>query len=301
MNDSALRQACYDLAPLARSGLVITHGNGPQLGLLMRQIADGERASLDEMNARTEGWLGYHIEQELGSALSRFRLGDTTGKVVTLLTRVEVNPDDPAFAEPDKPIGRRLSKAEAKRLADKPGYTLLPEGDGYRCLVASPEPVRCLQAAAVSELLQQNFSVVCAGGGGIPVARGGDGEFSGVDAVIDKDRASALLAEQLNARLLILATDVDGVYPQWPPEGKSGQRPIARIGAGELASMNLEAGSMGPKAEAAARFAERTGNPAVIGSIDDLALLGNLRAGTRVTAHGPAAQEQDEQEQDEAA
>lgn len=289
----SLLRACQNLAPLAKSGLVITHGNGPQLGLLLRRMQDTEPPGLDVMNALTEGWLGYPIEQALENALNRSRPGEMTGSVVSLLTRVEVAADDPAFVQPEKPIGPRLTRAEAERLAAYPGYTLEPDADGYRCLVASPNPQFCLQAGAISRLLKHGYSVICAGGGGIPVTSNNAGQFEGAEAVIDKDRVSALLAEQLDARLLVLATDVKGVHPDWPARKQNvNSRPLQHIAASALASMDLDAGSMGPKAQAAADFAERTGNAAVIGSIDELAQLVCLKAGTRVTRNGPSTQDE---------
>ncbi|MGH0033127.1 MAG: carbamate kinase [Myxococcota bacterium] len=234
----------------AEHDLVVTHGNGPQVGRLAREsAAEGAPRTLDVLDAETEGMLGYWIEQALRNALPG-------REVATLLTQVEVAGDDPAFAHPTKPIG----------------------ADGR--LVASPRPLRILALPAIRRLADAGVLVVCAGGGGIPVVRDADGGLSGVEAVVDKDRTAALLAAELGAAMLLLLTDVDAVHRSWPGR----DAPIRAIAPAALRALPLDAGTMGPKAEAACDFVERTGGVAAIGALDDAAELVAGRAGTRVAS-----------------
>jgi carbamate kinase len=195
---------------------------------------------------------------------------------------VEVDPGDPAFLDPTKPIGPVYEEAEARGIQAKRGWTFRPEGGGFRRVVASPRPTGVLQLQAIRWLLERGAIVICAGGGGIPTVRREDGRLDGVDGVIDKDRASALLADDLDADILILATDVDAVYLGW---GSAGPRRLAEVKASELRLHDFDPGSMGPKVEAACRFVERSGHPerrAVIGALIDLEAMAKGRAGTRV-------------------
>jgi carbamate kinase len=255
--------------------LVVAHGNGPQVGLLALQseaYREVRPYPLDVLGAQTEAMIGYVIEQELGNLLP------TEQHLATLLTMIEVDPADPAFADPTKFIGPIYLEDEARRLAEENGWTVKPDGNAWRRVVPSPRPQRIFEIGAIRTLVEHGVIVVCAGGGGIPTVLE-DGVLRGVEAVIDKDLAAALLAEQLEAGLLVIATDVDGVYTGW---GGPDQRRLGQVTPDELEAMDFAAGSMGPKVEAACRFARRTGRPAVIGSLADIGEIVEGRAGTRV-------------------
>lgn len=268
--------AARALAPAAMEHeLVITHGNGPQVGLLALQAAAYDDVSdypFDVLGAQTEGMIGYLIEQELGNLLPFDK------PVATMLTMTEVDPADPAFTNPTKFVGPVYSEADAERLAQTRGWSVRQDGQLWRRVVPSPAPVRIFESRPVQWLLQQGCVVVCAGGGGIPTMyRPGTRTLIGVEAVIDKDRASAVLAEGLAADLLVVATDVEAVYLDW---GTPEQVAIAAAHPDALKDELFPAGSMGPKVEAAARFARNTGHPAVIGSLADLAGMIVGRSGT---------------------
>jgi carbamate kinase len=273
-----VRTAAAALAPLIRAGhqLVITHGNGPQVGLIALQAAAGPPDGaypLDILDAESERMIGYLIEQELDSALPNdFRLA-------TLLTQIRVDPRDPAFRQPTKPIGPVYGRAKARRLAAERGWAIAADGDGWRRVVASPEPVEILEARVIELLVDQGVTVICAGGGGIPIVERHDGTLVGVEAVIDKDRASALLARVLGADQLLLLTDVDAVYRDW---GGPGECAIGEAGAGDLDPADFDAGSMRPKLEAAIGFASETGRKAVIGRLDDAGAMLTGQAGTTI-------------------
>ncbi len=270
-----VRTAAEALAPIANAHeLVITHGNGPQVGHLALQAAayeDVRPYPLDVLGAETEGMIGYMIEQELGNLLPVER------PLATILTMVEVDPDDPAFRNPTKPIGPVYTEDEARTLANDRGWAVAPDGDGWRRVVPSPLPKRVFEIRPVRWLLEHNVIVICSGGGGIPTAYDDQRKLHGVEAVIDKDRASALLAEEVEADCLILATDVDAVYHDW---GKPEQRPIAQASPGDFRHQDLPAGSMGPKVEAACTFVENTGRRATIGALEDIAKMLAGEAGT---------------------
>ena len=256
--------------------VVLTHGNGPQVGLLALQNEAYGGATpypLDVLGAETEGMIGYLLEQELGNRLPLDRFA-------TVLTQVVVDADDPSFARPTKPIGPVYDEAQARELAARRRWAVARDGDGWRRVVASPEPRAIVELHAIRILVDHGVLVVCMGGGGIPVVEGPDGR-RGVEAVVDKDLASALLAHRLGADALLLLTDVDGVYEGW---GTASERRIRRAAPAELRAMALPPGSMGPKVEAACRFVERGGAFAAIGSLDDAADLVARRAGTIVTA-----------------
>jgi carbamate kinase len=275
-----VKRAVAALLSLFEAGhqLVITHGNGPQVGLLSLQAEAGPRDGaypLDVLDAESEGMVGYLIEQELGNLLPAGRL------VATLLTQIRVDRRDPAFRRPTKPIGPVYSRADAERLAQARGWAVAQDGSGWRRVVASPRPLQVLEARVIELLVSQGVAVICAGGGGIPVIERSDGTLVGVEAVIDKDLASALLARQLGADHLMLLTDVDGVYLDW---GTPAARLIRRAGIGALNAGDFAPGSMGPKVEAAAGFAAEAGRPASIGRLEDAALILAGRAGTRVDA-----------------
>ena len=272
-----VRRACRALAPAALDHeLVVSHGNGPQVGLLALQghaYRPDEASPLDVLGAATEGMIGYLIEQELGNLLPF----DTA--LATILTMTEVDPEDPAFGNPTKPIGPIYTREEADRLAAEQGWVMKPDGPHYRRVVASPEPRRIFELRPIKWLVDRGCVVICAGGGGIPTmyAPGREHWLVGVEAVIDKDRATALLARELDADLLVLATDVDGVYVGW---GSPDRRRIDSATPRTLADLDLAVGSMGPKVEAAVDFVEATGRRAVIGALDDLPAILESRGGT---------------------
>jgi len=259
----------------AANELVITHGNGPQVGLLALE-ADAYTAvkayPLDVLGAESQGMIGYLIVQALR--------GEVDASVVALLTEVAVDAADPAFSAPTKPIGPVYTAEEAQRLAWERGWDIAPDGPYFRRVVASPHPIDIVELDAVETLLDHGSIVVCAGGGGIPVVHDGD-RLRGVEAVIDKDLTAALLAELLHADRLVILTDVPYIERDW---GTPGAEPIAEATPAELRRLEFVAGSMGPKVEAACRFVERTGGEAVIGSLAELAEVAAGRAGTRIVA-----------------
>jgi carbamate kinase len=270
--------ACQALAPVAAEHeLVITHGNGPQVGMLALQAASYDEVStypFDVLGAQTEGMIGYFIEQELGNLLPFEK------PLATLVTMTEVDPADPAFTHPTKFVGPVYTEADAHRLAADRGWTVKPDGPSWRRVVPSPMPVRIFESRPIEWLLSQGSVVICAGGGGIPTMyRAGTRTLVGVEAVIDKDRATTVLAEGLNADLLVIATDVDAVYLNW---GTPEQVAVAVAHPDALPSEQFPAGSMGPKVEAAAAFARNTGKPAVIGSLGGLPGMISGTAGTRI-------------------
>ena len=260
--------------------LLITHGNGPQVGLLALQGAayrPDELYPLDVLGAETEGMIGYMIEQELGNRLPM------QVPFATLLTMVEVDPDDPGFRDPTKFVGPLYAKAEADCIAAEKGWTMKPDGAGWRRVVPSPKPRRIFEIRPIRWLLERGAVVICAGGGGIPTLyeRGRDRHLVGVEAVIDKDLCSALLARELEADLFVMATDVAGVFEGW---GTPAARAIARANPAALAARSFPAGSMGPKVEAACGFAAETGRTAAIGALADIA---GMVAGERGTLVSP--------------
>jgi carbamate kinase len=266
------------VAPIARKHqVVITHGNGPQIGLLALQAAaykDVRPYPLDVLGAETEGMIGYLIEQALGNELPH-------REIATLLTQVEVDGSDPAFAKPSKPIGPIYGPAEAEQLRARTSWTLVPEGCGFRRAVPSPAPRRIREINIIKLLAHSGMIVICAGGGGIPVVATEAGGLHGVEAVLDKDLSSAMLAEEIGADALLLLTDVPAVWTKWP---MSAGRPIAHTKPAELRTFAFDPGSMAPKVEAACRFAERTGRMAGIGAIDQAEAILAGNAGTIVAA-----------------
>ena len=256
--------------------LVVTHGNGPQVGHLALQteaLGTGASDPLDVLGAESEGMIGYLLAREL-----RARVPGR--EVATLLTQVEVDPDDPAFAKPSKPIGPTYDAAQAQQLARRSGWTFSPDSTGgCRRVVASPEPKQILELEVVRLLVSSGVLVTCAGGGGVPVSRAAGGALRGVEAVVDKDLVSALLAVKLGADALLLLTDQPGVYARWP-DTKGG--PIRSADARELREHWFEPGTMGPKVEAACRFAAATGREAAIGALEDASRVLDGAAGTRV-------------------
>ena len=277
------RVACKALAPVAlEHELVISHGNGPQVGLLALQgsaYTEVDPYPLDLLGAQTEGMIGYLIQQELGNELPQEK------RLASLLTLIEVDPADPAFGDPTKPIGPIYSEEESKKLAEEKGWVFKPDGDSFRRVVPSPLPKRIFGIEPVSWLLEHDAVVICAGGGGIPVMYTDDAvpagkQLVGVEAVIDKDLASALLAKDLKADALAIVTDVDAVYMDW---GTPNQRAIRRATPEALMDTEFAAGSMGPKVRAACSFVEETDGLAAIGSIEHTPALLRGEAGTIVT------------------
>ena len=273
-----VRHAAEALAALVRDGhaLVVTHGNGPQVGLLALQAAAGPEDGaypLDILGAESEGMIGYLIEQELSALLP-------DRDVATLLTQVKVAADDPAFAAPTKPIGPVYDEATATRLAAQRGWQVAPDGDGWRRVVASPKPLEIMERRAISMLVEHGVIVICGGGGGIPVLARDDGSLLGVEAVIDKDFASELLARQLDVDMLLLLTDVDAVYADF---GTPRARRLDRLRVGTISPEGFPAGSMRPKISAALSFADKTGRAAAIGRLQDAAEIVAGTKGTRIT------------------
>jgi carbamate kinase len=291
-----VRLACDRLAPIAeRHELIISHGNGPQIGLLALEEAayqEVPESPLDVLGAETQGMIGYLIEQELGNRLPFEK------PLASLLTMIEVDPDDPAFTDPSKPIGPQYGKPQADKLAAERGWTFKPDGNRMRRVVPSPVPQRIFERRPIKWLLDQGCVVICAGGGGIPTAYRPGRQLIGIEAVIDKDRASALLARDVGADILIMATDASAVFVGF---GTPGQRAIAQADPDALLGeyrAEFAAGSMLPKVIAACEFAKASGKPAAIGSLSDIENMLAGTAGTRVatgatgvvfrTADGPS-------------
>jgi carbamate kinase len=276
-----VRLAANALAPVAaQHQLVVGHGNGPQIGLLALQgAAYGKEATypLDVLGAQTEGMIGYLIEQELGNLLPFER------PFATLLTMIEVDPDDQAFGNPTKFIGPVYGKDDADRLAADKGWVVKQDGDRWRRVVPSPEPKRIFELRPIKWLLERNTIVIAAGGGGIPTmyAPGQSRTLAGVECVIDKDLASQLLARDLDADLFVMLTDAAAVYADW---GTPTQKPIRRASPAALSQLSFAAGSMGPKVDAACRFAVATGKTAAIGALADLNQIIAGTAGTTVSS-----------------
>lgn len=270
--------AVKSLAPIVENNeVVISHGNGPQVGLLSLQSAaykEVEEYPLDVLGAQTEGMIGYMIEQELGNLLP------IEIPIASILTMVEVDPEDPAFSNPTKPIGPIYTKEEAEELQKFRGWEIKMDGKDWRRVVASPEPHRIFELRPIHWLLEKGTVVICAGGGGIPTIYNKDGKLEGVEVVIDKDRASSLLAFELEADVLVMATDTEGVFQDW---GTKNQKIISKTTPEQIKKYDFDKGSMGPKVEAACSFVERSGQRAVIGSLKDIKEMVDGIAGTQFT------------------
>jgi carbamate kinase len=274
-----VRSAAPALASIALAHeLVLSHGNGPQIGLLALQAAaytEVDPYPLDVLGAQTEGMIGYVLEQEMRSVLP------PEEQLATILTMVEVDPEDPAFSDPTKFVGPIYTEEQAQRLAEEKGWPFRRDGDSWRRVVPSPLPRHVFEIEAIRQLLDRDVLVICAGGGGIPTMRTGpEGRtLAGIEAVIDKDLASELLARELEADVFVMATDVDAVYVDW---GTPEQHRLDKVTPAELRAMEFPAGSMGPKVEAAAHFVEVTGGTAAIGRLDHIEELVAGVAGTQV-------------------
>ncbi|MFF4113211.1 carbamate kinase [Streptomyces sp. NPDC001714] len=266
------------LAALAHDHeLVITHGNGPQIGLLAMESAADPALTvpypLHMLGAETQGMIGALLARALHNALPGRR-------IATLVTHTLVRADDPAFARPTKFVGQVYGQDVAKALARHRGWRMGLDGKGWRRVVPSPSPQGIVETETVHELLNGGTLVICAGGGGIPVTADRDsGALTGVEAVVDKDLTAALLAEELKADFLLILTDVPCVYAGY---GTPDQRPVLDATPAQLRDAGFPEGSMGPKAEAAARFVERTGGLAAIGALDAAYEIVHARSGTLV-------------------
>jgi carbamate kinase len=274
-----IRVAATALAPVAQHHqLVVTHGNGPQVGLLALQAHAYEEVEpypLDVLGAETEGMIGYVLEQELGNLLP-FDM-----PFATILTMIEVDRADPAFDNPTKFVGPVYERGDADRLTAEKGWAFRQDGQKWRRVVPSPLPKRIFELRPIKWLLEHGTIVICAGGGGIPTAYAADDTrtLGGVEAVIDKDLASELLARELEADVFVMATDVDGVYIDY---GTPQQRLLGRVTTTELKQQQFAAGSMGPKVDAAIQFVQRTGRRAAIGTLRDIEEIVEGRKGTNV-------------------
>jgi carbamate kinase len=277
-----VRRAAPALAQIAADHeLVLSHGNGPQVGLLALQAAaymDAEPSTLDVLGAQTQGMIAYVLEQELRNHFP------PTERFATVLTMVEVDKDDPAFANPTKFVGPIYAEAHAQKLAEEKGWPFRKDGESWRRVVPSPMPQHIFELDAIRALLDLDIVVICTGGGGIPTLVtevAGKSSLSGVEAVIDKDFATELLAREVGAELFVMATDVDAVYSNW---GTADQQRLDKLTPQDVRALEFPAGSMGPKVEAAARFVERTGKRAAIGALGEIEQIVDGTAGTQVVA-----------------
>jgi carbamate kinase len=255
--------------------LIITHGNGPQVGILAMQAENYQGVRpypLDILDAESEGMLGYQIEQALINAIPE-------REVVAVLTQVLVDENDNAFKNPGKPIGPFYQKTERPRLEEQYGRDLVETANGLRRVVPSPQPKQIIELSAIRLLVEHGMIVVCNGGGGIPVVRDSSGSIRGVAAVVDKDLSSALLATLLEADSLLLLTNVDAVYRDWGEE-KAG--PIRQATIDELRTLSFEEGTMAPKVAAACQFVETTGKCAYIGHLNRINEIIIGRSGTKI-------------------
>jgi len=257
--------------------LVIAHGNGPQVGLLALMDAAFNAVDpypLDVLGAETVGMIGYMIEQELGNIIP------FNDHIVTVLTQILVDPSDPAFLKPTKPVGPIYDRVEADRLQKEKGWAMAPDGIHFRRVVASPVPQRIIELSVIKMLVDNGVVVICAGGGGIPVAYDEDNKLFGVEAVIDKDLASGLLARGLEAEMFVMLTDVPCVYLGF---GTPDQKSIRAAHPDTLEALEFAAGSMGPKVRGACQFVRDTGHCSAIGQLSDLERIMDGEAGTLIS------------------
>lgn len=276
-----VRRAVAALAPLAHEHeLVVTHGNGPQVGVLALQSASDPNLTtpypFDVLGAQTQGMIGYWLLQSLQNCLPG-------RQVAAIINQTLVSATDPAFEHPTKPIGEVYDEQMAKRLADQRGWAVRPDGSGWRRVVGSPRPQRVVETRLIRLLLGSGAVVVCAGGGGVPVIRNEDGHLEGVEAVVDKDLTTSVLAEALDADALLILTDVPHVVRGY---GTPDAEPVLRATPSSLQREDFASGSMGPKVDAACRFVEVTGDMAAIGRLEDAQEILAGRAGTIITPAG---------------
>ena len=281
VQEENVRRAVAALAPLAEQHeLVVTHGNGPQVGVLALQSASDPHLTtpypFDVLGAQTQGMIGYWLLQAMQNRLPG-------RQVAAIINQTLVAAADPAFGNPTKFVGEVYDRDEAERLSAERGWTILPDGAGWRRVVGSPRPLRVVETPLIRMLLESGAVVVCAGGGGVPVVRSEAGELDGVEAVVDKDLTSAVLAEALDADVLLVLTDVSAVMRDF---GTAQQEPILRESPAGLRALDLPTGSMGPKVDAVCRFVELTGGMAAVGALEEVADILAGRAGTIVTPSG---------------
>lgn len=281
VQEANVGRAIAAIAPLAgRHELVLTHGNGPQVGVLALQSASDPNLStpypFDVLGAQTQGMIGYWLLQAMQNSVQGRR-------VAAIINQTLVEAADPAFDNPTKFVGEVYDRTEAERLAAERGWTVRQDGDGWRRVVGSPRPQRVVETRLIRLLLESGAVVVCAGGGGVPVIRDERGDLRGVEAVVDKDLTSAVLAEALDAEVLLVLTDVSAVFKDF---GTPDQEPIRRATPAGLRELDFAGGSMGPKVDAVCRFVELTGGVAAIGALEDAVSILAGRAGTVVTASG---------------
>jgi len=266
----AAGETCWHIAGMIKDGwdVAVTHGNGPQVGFILRrsELAAHEmhEVPLDVIGADTQGAIGYALQQNLENDFARLGLDK---HAVTVVTQTEVDPNDPAFQSPSKPIGSYMEEPEALRRRDQERWAVMEDaGRGWRRVVASPKPIRIVEELAIKELLDAGYVVISAGGGGIPVIRNAEGNLEGVAAVIDKDRASSLLASRIGAELFVISTAVEKVALGW---GTPEQRWVDRMTLSEAKryldeGTHFAKGSMAPKIEAVVAYLERGGGEAII-------------------------------------
>ena len=281
VQEDNVRRAIAAIAPLASEHeLVLTHGNGPQVGVLALQSASDPNLStpypFDVLGAQTQGMIGYWLLQAMQNSVRGRR-------VAAIINQTLVQAADPAFDNPTKFVGEVYDKSAAESLAEERGWTVREDGDGWRRVVGSPRPQRVVETRLIRLLLESGAVVVCAGGGGVPVVRDERGDLRGVEAVVDKDLTSAVLAEALDADVLLVLTDVSAVFKDY---GTPAQAPILRETPAGLRALDFASGSMGPKVDAVCRFVELTGGMAAIGALEDAVAILAGRAGTVVTPTG---------------
>ncbi|MCK8073821.1 carbamate kinase [Vibrio sp. 1CM23M] len=255
--------------------VVLVHGNGPQVGLLALQGLEYKKVNpypLDVLGSETQGMIGYMLMQEFKNYLPNRNIS-------CMLTQMTVDPNDPAFADPTKPIGPIYEEAEARELAEKFHWIVKPDGQHFRRVVPSPRPTGIVEHEAITQLIDAGHLVICTGGGGIPVKKE-NGKLVGVEAVIDKDMSAAFLAKQLDADALLILTDADAVYLDW---GKPTQHALRSTTPSELAQFEFDAGSMGPKIEASCEFIQQGGKVVGIGALEDGLQILQGQAGTNIT------------------
>ena len=273
-----IRVAAMQLAEVHKHHqLVIAHGNGPQVGLLALMDAAYTAVDpypLDVLGAETVGMIGYIIEQELGNIIP-FK-----DHIVTVLTQVVVDPGDPAFQNPTKPVGPIYDRLEAEKLRKAKGWSMAADGKHFRRVVPSPKPQRIIELNVIRMLVDNGIVVICAGGGGIPTAYDQDQKLYGVEAVIDKDLASALLSRELDAEMFVMLTDVANVYTDF---GTPQQQSILAAHPDALEQLDFAEGSMGPKIQSACQFVRETGKQSAIGKLSDLTGIMSGEAGTLIS------------------
>lgn len=281
-----INTSCRFLAKLINEGfrLVITYGNGPQVGNILRQNEESAHVipalPLDAISAESQGLLAYMMQQAL---LNELILLGIEKSVVSVITRVEVSPDDPAFSNPEKPIGPFYSEEEAKRLALEKNWTVKEDSNrGWRRVVPSPDPLHIVEGESIGQLINSGHIVISCGGGGIPVVRRSNGTYRGIEAVIDKDHSSSKLAKQIEADIFLILTETDYVYINY---GKENQEALNKITVNELEKYieegHFSSGSMSPKVEAACYFA-RTGGSSIICALDQADLALEVKSGTHI-------------------